>query len=1300
MRKLLAGLLFLSSDVFLYSQSTLLPSRRPIPRHLISPSAALTAPAAGTPVEIATTFLQRVASDLGLAADDVAGIYVARQYRSDNNGVTHVLFRQRFENIDVYGSAYTINVGGDGSVLNAGGDLYHRPSATGLTAPDSGAQALQVAVREINPSAQGAYLGVPPPTGQRLMRFSRGGLGDITEGKPVWYPLSGKLRSAWLFYIPDASGIDRYATVVDASSRRILRKLNLTRRFQQSGGAGLPAPQGLVFDRESPQPNPTPGFRNENRPYADRVLKPFIGDPVASPRGWVDSDQTVGNNVIAGTNSLGTEQTLTPRPATAPDRNFSFPLQLGPGAPSPTNFDDSATTNLFYWANIAHDRFYGLGFNEAAGNFQQDNFGRGGVGGDPMLAYSHFGIAAVGEAITDNSFFTSNRASEDGSRVSINMQIWTTNDAGVFADVSFDNGIVVHEYTHGVSNRLAELVYQTQQGFAMGEGWSDYFGLEFTLPYGIDPDGYYPVGEYGAQLFGTGLRTRSYSTQMDINSLTFADFGRVSLSGSEVHDNGEIWMEALWETRAALIKQFGEREGRSRMAQIIIDAMKLAPPQSGMIEMRDAILLADRVDYQGASQQQLWGAFAKRGFGAVAFSSTGNSLATTASFDVPSNQGTLRFEWDKYTFDEQVRVLLNDSNNPAKTASVQLTTSSGDLETLVLRKEGETFAGTIPLDSSGAVENSDSFLTAIPGDYISAYYVDTETGSGARLIDTTAPVMPGYSVSLQDAPPFIAGRETSLFAVFGGLTLFPSPARIVLPFPFKFYGVDYRVMFVSASGFINFGLPAATDFNPVPCSTRDEASQVPTIAPLMTELVYGGLAQPNEGVFYSTTAGAVTIRWAGETVSTNEPVNFSVVLYDDGRIVFQYGSTNNDLASSELYGCPAIAPLVGLSNGHGTFTQTVDQYSGFANLGGAPNVVLDPPFNNSSLPVVNIESPEASGFYTGFITVKGTAYDPNDAISRLDVIVDGVARGMITPNLSRPDICSTQAVHGCPAIGFQASVDFARLGLAPGEHTFQIQATNTRGAVKRFPDQPMTIIVIAGQSRLPVAKIESPVEGTSVTGSSPVRGYAYSYDLRIVEVDVIVDGTTYGQAAYGLRRDDICATLNPRPLNCPNIGFSFTLNSITGLLLPNGQHSLQVRILDESGRLTLVPETPVTIIVDNTPTALPTGVLSNPQPNAALSGTVKIWGWAWSPSGTVRSAFLAVDGVRFAQLNYGEPRPEQCSDLPDVKACPNIGFWGDFDTTVLTNGVHQLGVLLIDNRGNSTVIPRVNLNGESVVVKN
>ena len=52
-----------------------------------------------------------------------------------------MLFRERFGDVDVYGAAYTINVSADGSVLNAGGDLLPRPSATRVTAPESGAQA-------------------------------------------------------------------------------------------------------------------------------------------------------------------------------------------------------------------------------------------------------------------------------------------------------------------------------------------------------------------------------------------------------------------------------------------------------------------------------------------------------------------------------------------------------------------------------------------------------------------------------------------------------------------------------------------------------------------------------------------------------------------------------------------------------------------------------------------------------------------------------------------------------------------------------------------------------------------------------------------------------------------------------------------------------------------------------------------------------------------------------------------------------------------------------------------------------
>ena len=597
------------------------------------------------------------------------GAYVAKTYTTAHNGVTHFVFRQRFDGVDVINAVVKINVDRDGRVINSGGSLYKRPPGPAPSVLD-GSRALRAAVRDVNPSIDGSYLS-GGSKGDGYTRFARGGIGNEMEGRPVWFAVAGTVRPAWLFYVPGENGADRFATIVDAERLRVIGKRNLT-RYQS------PAPaRGLVFERESPQPNPTPGTINTRRPYVQRTLQPFTGDPIASPRGWVDGTETRGNNVIAGRNATGQFQTLTPITTVAPDRNFSFPLELGPGAPNPTTYPDAATTNLFYWANRAHDLFYRIGFDEAAGNFQQDNFGKGGVGGDPMLSYSQFGIAAPRIASMDNAFYTANRAFEDGSRPSINMFLAGSFQDRLFSDGSYDNEVIVHEYTHGVTDRLGEDVYDTHQGGAMAEAWSDFYALEFTLPPGAPLDGSYTVGEYLTQDFGTGIRTRPYSTDMSVNPLTFRDYARVSGFGPEVHSDGEIWMLALWEARANLIRQFGEPEGRRRMSILVLDGLKLQPPRASMVDARDAILLADRVGFRGESQNQLWAAFAKRGLGAAAHTASGNSSTVTAGFEVPSNRAIVRFEHPDYVMGETLRLIVHDANNTGSTALVQLTSSFG-----------------------------------------------------------------------------------------------------------------------------------------------------------------------------------------------------------------------------------------------------------------------------------------------------------------------------------------------------------------------------------------------------------------------------------------------------------------------------------------------------------------------------------------------------------------------------------------------------------------------------------------------
>ena len=62
-----------------------------------------------------------------------------------------------------------------------------------------------------------------------------------------------------------------------------------------------------------------------------------------------------------------------------PGLDFDFPADLNEHA---QNYRDAAVTNLFYWNNTIHDVMYGYGFDEAAGNFQTNNYGRGGTSGD------------------------------------------------------------------------------------------------------------------------------------------------------------------------------------------------------------------------------------------------------------------------------------------------------------------------------------------------------------------------------------------------------------------------------------------------------------------------------------------------------------------------------------------------------------------------------------------------------------------------------------------------------------------------------------------------------------------------------------------------------------------------------------------------------------------------------------------------------------------------------------------------------------------------------------------------------
>ncbi|GEN66982.1 T9SS-dependent M36 family metallopeptidase [Chryseobacterium rhizosphaerae] len=198
-------------------------------------------------------------------------------------------------------------------------------------------------------------------------------------------------------------------------------------------------------------------------------------------------------------------------------------------------------------------------------------------------------------------------------------------DFNGFKHSSFDNGIIAHEYGHGISNRLTGQGYGCLDEDAskeqMGEGWSDYFALmittrpgdTFSLARGM---GTYP---YGQPTTAVGIRPAKYSPDFSVNNYTYAKTNTAVVP----HGMGFIWTTMLWDLTWKYIEKYGYNSdvmasptsGNARALQIVMDAIKLQACNPSFIEGRDAILQADAVKNAGADKCMIWNVFAKRGLG-------------------------------------------------------------------------------------------------------------------------------------------------------------------------------------------------------------------------------------------------------------------------------------------------------------------------------------------------------------------------------------------------------------------------------------------------------------------------------------------------------------------------------------------------------------------------------------------------------------------------------------------------------------------------------------------------------------
>jgi extracellular elastinolytic metalloproteinase len=601
------------------------------PRELLRNGGYLTGPSRGTPVSIARGWIAAHRAALGLTANDVQALTVTRDYANPASGTHVITFTQMFGGFPaVFGGRLNVAVTRSGRILSFTGDV--RPSAS-LAAPPTLSISSAVATLAKSVAPQAAYRASVTGKSGIWTQFAPGPFGRPQYARAAAFPAAQGVRPAYEVVFTDSAS-DMTDAAVDAVTGKILYSQSLTASYvDNSPNDSAAAPPAASSDQQpsvisGPAAKPT-GPEGLAFPYypgapaaPDQVTEPFTGDPLASPAGWLNPAvngffTTQGNNVDDHENWLATRPEANPfRPVSA-NGQFLFPFQnnWGRNACAGSSYEQDvaqATTNLFYQHNRIHDEYYGYGFTEAAGNFQNDDFGRGGVGSDAVQGDVQAGIQATPPNLDNANFSTP----PDGLPGITNMFLWETIPGSFIApcvDGDNDLSVIQHEYTHGMSTRMVgggEALGGEQAG-AMGEGWSDFYALNHLFDAGLETQ---PIeGSYVTGNAQRGIRNYNYAN----SPLNYGDLG-YDIVGNEVHADGEIWTATLWQLRQGLLAQYGTKAGEKRTALLITAALADTAPNPSMLDARDGILTADTDLYNGKDAKLIWKTFASRGMGSTA----------------------------------------------------------------------------------------------------------------------------------------------------------------------------------------------------------------------------------------------------------------------------------------------------------------------------------------------------------------------------------------------------------------------------------------------------------------------------------------------------------------------------------------------------------------------------------------------------------------------------------------------------------------------------------------------------------
>ncbi len=605
-----------------------------VTRSLYNPTGFISAPAQGEPLQIADSYLRNNLTLLGLESADINDYEVTDSVFSAVSGVTHIYLGQRYQGLPVYNAQLQVHVARDGRISGVNNafvpglaDLA-KSAAPAMTAEDA---VMSAAVHLKRPMLRRPLILAPVQgTAQTTSLEAKAVSREPVEAELMWLPVGADLKLVWRFqlHMPDSQHI--YDITVDAESGKLAAAAGerVMTRFTWSSFATF---EVYPLPVESP---------NHTSPLPPADARTFVVDPedaTASPLGWFDSGTTQmdGNNVRAYTDRDGNNSPDSGQPNCTSALECSFSLDL---SSDPANSQSAAIANLFYWNNIIHDIQSKYGFDEAAGNFQENNFGRGGRGSDSVNAEAQ-------DNANGGSRCNANMATPpDGSNP--RMQMFVCNRSNPQADGDFDNGVIVHEYGHGISIRQvggpsnSSCLGNRQQP---GEGWSDWLALAYTAKVGDAGTDGRGIGTYlfGQAPNGPGIRPQRYSTDPAINTYTYESMDGLSIP----HGVGSVWAQVLWEVYWALVDKYGfdadlynalGGSGNQRAMLYVNEGFKNTACSPTFLDARDGVIQAAGSFFGGDDVCLLWETFAAFGLGTDAVSGGSNSTRPTNGFALPA----------------------------------------------------------------------------------------------------------------------------------------------------------------------------------------------------------------------------------------------------------------------------------------------------------------------------------------------------------------------------------------------------------------------------------------------------------------------------------------------------------------------------------------------------------------------------------------------------------------------------------------------------------------------------------------